>query len=260
MDCLARTRGASWHDVLKLASKAYHVRYDGVKQLLECIITKCGLTHATGHMEDANFCYQDVFRVHCITYDGWYDSRQNRSGPNVPYIVEKAFSLFPCLKSATMEETVRFYDDLQSTGLYYLLPLMPFDAIYIPFGFEDLCPPGLGTGRYTEVSTALMDLLPGRLPVNSTQRVSATVAAVTMESNNGYDLLFRIMVLSVPGFNPTLPLLAPLWTSSTDLFEFCHSHHFYFRIQEKNGLFFDDRTKVGFSSMPFGCLSTLMWL
>ncbi len=83
---------------------------------------------------------------------------------------------------------------------------MPFDAIYIPFGFEGLCPPRLGTGRYAEVSTVLMDLLPFLLPVNSIPRVSATVAAVTMASNNGYNLLFRIMDLSIPGFNLTLPL------------------------------------------------------
>ncbi len=179
-------------------------------------------------MEDASFCYQDVFHDHCITYDSWFDSCWNRSGPNVPHIVKKALSLFPRLKSDTMEETVQFYDVLQSTCLNYLIPLMPFDAIYIPFGFEGLCPPRVGTSCYAEVSTALMDLLPHLLLVNSIPRVSTTVAAVTMESNNGYNLLFRIMVLSVPGFDPTLPLLAPLWTSSTDLFEFCHSHHFYF--------------------------------
>jgi hypothetical protein len=38
-DRLARACGAKWHDVLKLASAAYHVGYDGVKRLLECIIT-----------------------------------------------------------------------------------------------------------------------------------------------------------------------------------------------------------------------------
>ncbi len=122
---------------------------------------------------------------------------------------------------------------------------MPFDAIYIPFGFEGLCPPGLGTSHYVEVSTALTELLPHLLPVNSIPRVIASVAAVTMESNSGYNLLFRIMVLSVLSVDPTLPLLAPLWTSSTKLFEFCRSRHFYFSLQEKKGIFYDDRTKSG---------------
>jgi hypothetical protein len=66
-----------------------------------------------------------------------------------------------------------------------------------------------------------------------------------MELNNGYDLLFRILVLTVPGFDYTLPLLALVWTSSTDLFEFCHSHHFYFCIQGKKNIFFDNRSRCG---------------
>jgi hypothetical protein len=144
-----------------------------------------------------------------------------------------------------MEATVKFYNDLQSTGIKYLLPLMPFDAIYIPYGFEALCPPGLGTGRYAEVNSAFMELLPRLLPEATNSRVSIIADAVGMESNNRYDLLFRILVLIVPGFDPTLPLSAPVWTSSTDLFKFCCSHHFYFCIQGKINIFLNDRTKSG---------------
>jgi hypothetical protein len=68
---------------------------------------------------------------------------------------------------------------------------MPFDAIYILFGFEGLCPPGLGTDHYVEVSLALMDLLPCLLPVKSIPCISATVVAVTMDSNNGYNSLLH---------------------------------------------------------------------
>ncbi len=140
---------------------------------------------------------------------------------------------------------MKFYDDLQSTGINFLLPLMLFDAIYIPYGFKALCPPGFGTGRYAEVSSAFMELLPRLLPATTYPRVSAIVNAVGMESNSGYDLLLCILVLNVPGIDPTLPLLAPDWTSSTDLFKFCHSHHFYFCIHGKKNIFFDDRTKSG---------------
>jgi hypothetical protein len=116
---------------------------------------------------------------------------------------------------------------------------MPFNVICIPFGFKGLCPPGLRTGRYGEISLAFMELLPRLVPVGSIPRVSAIVDAVSMESNNGYNLLFHVMVLAVPGFDPTLLLSAPIWASSTDLFEFCRSHHFYSRIQGKKGIFFD---------------------
>jgi hypothetical protein len=69
--------------------------------------------------------------------------------------------------------------------------------------------------------------LPSRLlPVGSISRMSAIIDAVSIESNNGYDLLVRVMVLVVPGFDSTPPLSAPVWASSTHLFEFCHSHHF----------------------------------
>ncbi len=122
---------------------------------------------------------------------------------------------------------------------------MPFDAIYIPYGFESLCPPGLVTGWYAKVSSAFMELLPRLFPVATIPRVSAIVDAMGMESNNRYDLLYRILVLTVLGFDPTLPLSAPVWTSSTDLFKFCCSHHFYFCIQGKKGIFFDNRTKSG---------------
>jgi hypothetical protein len=130
-------------------------------------------------------------------------------------------------------------------------PQLPpcFDTIqcyYISFGFERLCPTGLVTGRYAEISLAFMELLPCGLPVGSIPCVlAAIVDAVSMESNNGYDLLFHVMVLAVPGFDPTLLLSAPVWSSSTDLFKFCRSHHFYFRIQGKKGIFFDDRTRSG---------------
>jgi hypothetical protein len=210
-DCLTRKRWASCHDVLKLALQEYHVGYNCVKWLTECIIARCGLICATGHVEDASFCFQDIFCVYQKVYDGWFDSCQITSGPNVPYIVEKALSLFPCIKATTMEETVKFYDDLQSTGLNYLLATMPFDVIYIPFSFEGLCPPGLGTGHYVEFSSAFMELLPCLLPVKSIPCVLAIVDAVSMKSNNGYNLLFCVMVLAVLGFDPTLLLLAPVW-------------------------------------------------
>jgi hypothetical protein len=162
VDCdhLTWERKSSCLDVLKLASGPYHVCYDGVRHLTEKITFNCGLTKATGYMDDASFCFQDIFCVHKRVYDGWYDPRCNSFGPNMMYIVEKALTLFPQLTIITMEATVKFYSDLQSTGINYLLPLMPFDTIYIPYGFEALCPLGLGTGWYAEVSSSFMELLP----------------------------------------------------------------------------------------------------
>jgi hypothetical protein len=171
-DCLVHECKSSHLDVLKLASDPYHVRYDGVQRLAEKIIFNCSLTKAPGHVDDASFCFQDAFCVHKKVYNGWYNPRCNTSGTNVMYIVKKSLSLFPRLNTITMEATVMFYDDLQSTGINYLLPLMPIDAIYIPYGFKALCPPCLGTGWSFEISSAFMELFPRLLPVAAIPCVS----------------------------------------------------------------------------------------
>ena len=99
---------------------------------------------------------------------------------------------FPRLRSLDARAAVDFYDKLQKLSAGYLLPLMPFDAIKLSFNFEGLCPPGLGTHRYSEAGSAIMDILPRLLPTTSTEITSA-VATVGFESNNGYDLLWRVL-------------------------------------------------------------------
>ncbi len=49
--------------------------------------------------------------------------------------------------------------------------------------------------------------------------------------------------MSVPGFDPTLQILAPIWEDSLDILNFCHAFLLYFRLQAKLGLFHDNRTK-----------------
>ncbi len=96
-DRLACKCKSSHLDVLELVSGLYHVGYDGVRQLTEKIIFDCSLTKATGHVDDASFCFQGVFCVHKKVYDGWYDPQRSTSGLNVTYIVKNALSLFPRL-------------------------------------------------------------------------------------------------------------------------------------------------------------------
>jgi hypothetical protein len=54
---------------------------------------------------------------------------------------------------------------------------MPFDAISIKLGFEGLYPPGIGTYRYADVATALMDVLP-RVMTEWISRLGMLIAAV----------------------------------------------------------------------------------
>jgi hypothetical protein len=68
------------------------------------------------------------------------------------------------------------------------------------------------------------------------------VTVVHAESNNGYDLLWRVMKLLVLGFNPTLQISAPVYMGE-GIFDFCLSHVLYFCLQVKKGLLHDDCTK-----------------
>jgi len=137
--------------------------------------------------------------------------------------------------------TVTFYDKLQKTSALFLLPLMLFDAINLNMGFEGLCPPGLGLPRYAEIAGVLMEVLPRLLPELDSQ-VTSLVTVVRAESNNGFDLLWRILELAVPGFDPSLQISAPVWLGD-DIFDFCLSYVLYFRLQAKKGLVHDERTK-----------------
>ncbi len=85
-----------------------------------------------------------------------------------------------------------------------------------------------------------MELLSRLLPHSDTQ-VSSLINMVRMESGNGYDLLWRIMALSVPGFDPTLQVKISVW-SNDDIFEFALSFLLYFCLQAKKGVVQDDRT------------------
>jgi hypothetical protein len=173
--------------------------------------------------------------------DAWENRRTQQCGPSVDRILEKGLLVFPKLDSLEVSATVDFYDKLHKTSALFLLPLMLFDAINLNTGFEGLCPPGLGLQRYAEIAGVLMEVLPRLLPTSDSQ-VTSLVTVVRAESNNGYDLLWRILELAVPGFDPSLQLSAPVWFGD-DIFDFGLSYVLYFRLQAKKGLVHDERTK-----------------
>jgi hypothetical protein len=104
---------------------------------------------------------------------------------------------------------------------------MPFDSICLVFGFEGLCPPGLGTMRYAAIASAWMDVLPRLLP-QSDSDVELVKILVGYESNNGFDLMLRIMELAVLGFKSTNPVQVPSWTAALDILSFSQEHLLYF--------------------------------
>ena len=135
---------------------------------------------------------------------------------------------------------VKFYDNFHKTVLIYLLPVVPFDCVGIEMGFEALCPPGLGLPKYAAIARVLMELLPQLFPRSDTQ-VSSIANMVRMETGNGYDLLWRVLALAVPGYDHTIQVKIPVWMDE-DIFEFALSFLLHFRLQAKKGVVQDNRT------------------
>ncbi len=240
----ARDRKTNRFDLAGLADAGYHVGDDGVDVLNEMIISNCGYqSFHVDHPEDVLLCFQEIINLHRVVVQTWTNTRTHFSGPVVEYILEKALPVFPRLQDFDVAGMVKFYDGLQKISMRYLLPLMPFDSISLAFGFEGLCPPGLGTVRYSAIPSAWMDVLPRLLPQRESV-VELAIFSVGVDSNNGFDLMWRILELAVPGFKSVNPVQVPTWTPQMDVLSFCREHLLYFRLQSKHNMFFSARTQT----------------
>ena len=202
------------------------------------IIHRCGYTEI--NLSDILLGYNDIIDVHSRTCDNWEHPRGHYKGPQLERILEKGLGSFPRLSKLEVEPTVEFYDAFHKMAIMYLLPVKPFDCICIKMGFEALCPPGLGIPWYAAIVRVLMELLPRLLPRSDTQ-VSSLINMVCMESGNGYDLLWRVMALSVPGFDLALQVKIPVWNDD-NIFNFAFSFPIYFCLQAKKGVVEDNWT------------------
>ena len=86
---------------------------------------------------------------------------------------------------------------------------MRFDAVNLKLRIEGLCPPGLGVDRCASIAAAIMEVVP-RLLLDHIARLTTTIATVCGDSNNGFDLMWRLMALAVPGFDPAQHVSAPV--------------------------------------------------
>ena len=119
---------------------------------------------------------------------------------------------------------------------------MLFDCISIKMGFEALCLPGLGLPCYAQIAHALMEILPCLLPRGDMQVTSLVKNVTQMASNNGYDLLWRVLYLMVPGCNPAKLVHIPLWQDK-DIFVFALLFSLYYCLEAKKGIFHNDRMR-----------------
>jgi hypothetical protein len=123
--------------------------------------------------------------------------------------------------------------------MIYLIPVTPLDCVMIKMGYEALCIPGMGLSRYPAAARVLMELLPRLLP-RTDNEVTSLINMVRSESGNGYNLLWRILELTVPGFDPANPIIIPVWHDE-DIFGFAQAFLLYFRLQAKKGVYYDNQ-------------------
>jgi hypothetical protein len=158
----------------------------------------------------------------------------------VDKILQKFLSVFPRLEST--RDVVAFYDCLQEVILGYIIAIIPFDAIVLAHKFKGPCPPGLGLVKYAAMCKVLMELLPRLIPGSLSPQLNATLTLVCYESNNGYDYLWRVLELTIPGFDPPVPIHAPIWSDVEDIFQFAQAFLLFFRLQAKVKFHCDNRT------------------
>ncbi len=120
---------------------------------------------------------------------------------------------------------------------------MPFNAVRLVNNYEGLFVPGLGTLRYQECALALFELLPRLIPVTNPE-IHAKLCSLRVESKNGYDLFWHVLELTVPAFNPTVPLQAPGWDHDANILDFSRRYELYFRLQAKKQVYFNTRDRT----------------
>ncbi len=163
------------------------------------------------------------------------------TGPQIDRILQKSLTVFPRLESTAMANMVTFYNCLQEVSMNHLLALIPFDAIMLQYCFEGLCPPGLGLAKYSPMSKDFIELLPWMIPGSTSSQIITILALVQYESGNGYNYLWRVMELTIPSFDPVVPIQVPVWTGANNIFSFAHEYLLFFHLQEKLNFHFDDQ-------------------
>jgi hypothetical protein len=59
---------------------------------------------------------------------------------------------------------------------------------------------------------------------------------------NGYDYLWRVLELYVPGFDPVVAIQTPQWADCDDIFHFAQAYILFFQLQEKMHYHYTDQT------------------
>jgi hypothetical protein len=242
---LARSRGVGLFNIAGLATEEYHGGTQGVQALTVTFIHNCGYQSFSNTIspEDVLFCLSEIQQLHRKVLQSWYNIRTQLSGPSLECILDRGLKAFPLLQTMDVHDAIEFYNKFQGLSHDYLIPLMPFDAVRLGNNFEGLFVPGLGTQRYQECASALFELLPRLLPTSNAE-IQSKLASIRVESKNGYDLLWRVLELTVPVFDPTVPLQQPTYDDDTDILGLGWHFELYFRLQAKKQVYINTRDRT----------------
>jgi hypothetical protein len=239
-DC---TKGINRFDIKSLAHPHYHGREDGVKTLTAGFLERCGYNMLSS--DDIVRSFNEIIAAHCCLVETWFNPTANTYGPQIDRILLKSFKLFPQLDFLDMANFFNFYDRFQELLNPHLMALMPFDSIVLKNHYEGLFIPSLGTHHYAACGKALMDFLPCLIPGNLSSRINAMLAATRCKTHNGYDYLWQVLELTVPGFDPVVAIHMPQWTDSNDIFHFAQTYLLYFWLQSKMHYHYTNQTQSG---------------
>jgi len=198
-------------DIQSMADVNYHMGELGKELLTGQDLRKCGITREKMfECPDA-----EITELHRTTMSNW-TSWKGVEGPDDKTLKEATTDHLPTLLNPyNMEETVVWYDELQEKLAPKLVAIMLFDATDSTQGYEALCPPGLGTERYTKMARALYKIIFDLVPKSATMKeIKRDVSSETM---NGYHTLYKILCVGLPGFNEALELTKPHWEAGDDL-------------------------------------------
>jgi hypothetical protein len=70
------------------------------------------------------------------------------------------------------------------------------------------------------MAKAFMDFLPHIIRGSLSPQFNATLGLVRYELNNCYDYLWCVLELTVPGFDPVIPIISPSLGDCADIFNF----------------------------------------
>jgi hypothetical protein len=239
----ARQLKANRFNISALTHSDYHGGCNGFSYITAAYLQSCGYTSFSSDVVVT--CFNNIILVHKQVYTLWTNMTTNMAGPQVERILQKSIKLFPMLESTTTGNVVDFYDRLHEISPLHLLGIIPFDMIMLRNWFKGLCIPGLGIMQYAAMGKALMELLPHLISGRFSPQINAALASARYKTNNGYDFLWRVLELTVPGFNPVIPIQTPIWSDIGDIFRFAQAYLLYFRLQGKMNVHYDDRTRSG---------------